>query len=92
MRIEDMTTMTPEWTRVANDIQIFVIQERKGAQYPIKLNQQELRDFYNKWSRVRGIVIENTELALWCMEYIRKLMNMPLSRLKAAADMDGLKY
>lgn len=87
-----MTVMTPEWKQIADDIMIFVLRQRIQDETQFQSLAQSPRLLFNQWANSRGTAIQSAELALWCVNYLRKLANMPISRLKKAAEIDGLKY
>lgn len=87
-----LTAMTPEWKRIADDIMIFVIRERKKNETRFQTVAQSPRTIFNLWVNTRGIAISSAELALWCVNYLRELASMPLRRLEKAAEIDKLTY
>lgn len=85
-----LTTMTPEWKRIADDVLIYIIRQRQQNEAQFQLLAQSPRMLYNRWASSRGTAIENAELALWCLNYMQELANMPVQRLIKAAKIDNL--
>lgn len=39
-----------------------------------------------------GLFVSDTAMAVWCMDYIQKIISMPLDKLIESAEIDNLKY
>lgn len=86
-----LSILTPEWTTMINKITIYVIKERMNDELKIKNMKNKPFDLFNQWANDTGVAVDNSELALWCVKYIQSIIEMPLSRLKMAADIDELQ-
>lgn len=87
-----LTVMTERWKRIADDILVFTIRQRQKDENAFLAMCEKPIDVFNAWAYERGTAIEDAELALWCLTYIKDLAKMPLRRLIRAAEIDGLKY
>ncbi len=87
-----LTTMTPEWRNIADEILVFVIRKRQQKDPNILALANNASALYNWWANERGYAIQSIELALWCTEYIQSLVTTPLSKLIKAAEIDDIKF
>ena len=87
-----LTTMTPEWKNIADEIMIFVIRKRQLKDPNILAFANDASALYNWWANERGYAIRSVELALWCTDYIQSLVATPLPKLIKAAEIDNLQF
>ena len=45
---------------------------------------------YNIWARERGIAVSQSDLAMWCLQYLKTCTSLPLKTLQKAAQYDGI--
>ncbi|MBQ7818394.1 MAG: hypothetical protein IJ341_01725 [Bacteroidales bacterium] len=85
-----LTVMTPSWRQLADKITLYILKQRlSNDSYFDSKNSIRI---YNEFISYSGSDVDSAELASWCVNYITIIINMPLGRLKQAADIDGLKY
>ena len=85
-----LSEMTPEWSRTANDITLYVLRARERNEAATQVLSENPMELYNAFTRERGANVPKTEMALWCVDYIVKCVKMPLKTLRKAAIYDGL--
>lgn len=86
-----LTTMTQEWTRIANNIMVFAIRERQKDEVEFLRIASVPTELYNHWVHRTAIAIKDIELVMWCTEYLQEMAKAPMSRLLKAAELDKLK-
>lgn len=87
-----ITIMTREWRGYIQSICGYVIQQRQiNPKRVEQLTEKDDTSLFNSWADARGTAIDDPELAIWCKNYIRRMVNMPLQRLIKAAEIDRLR-
>lgn len=87
-----LTIMTNKWKGYADDILIFIIRKREADEDAFLSLCNSPMDVFNLWANERGTAIDDVELVLWCLNYIKGLVNRPLNLLLRAAKIDNLNY
>lgn len=87
-----LAVMTNKWRGYADDILVFIIRKRKANEEAFLSLSESAMDIFNLWANERGTAIDDVELALWCLNFIKDLMRMPFKLLVRAAEIDGLCY
>lgn len=85
-----LTTMTAEWSGIANEITAFVLRRRLKDEAALQMLAASPMRLYNIWARERGIAVSQSDLAMWCLQYLKTCTSLPLKTLQKAAQYDGI--
>lgn len=89
----NLTVMTPEWKALADSITVYLLKRRiendSLVQVELKKDKYAL---FNSFVQNTGTVVIDSDLAMWCVGYIKDISTMPLHKLKLAAQIDELSY
>lgn len=86
----ELTTMTRSWKTLTDKITVYILNKRKENEELVQKKNKCPYTLYNEFINATGTVVEDTELAVWCLGYISKIVKMPLNKLQLAAKIDGL--
>lgn len=84
--------MTPEWRALANSISVYILRRRLKNEETYMEENKNRFNIYNQFIRDTGTVISDTDLSLWCLDYIQTVSDLPLNVLKRAVEYDKLEY
>jgi len=87
-----LVVVTDSWTKIMRSITKYILKKRASEKNFLKnfLDISAILDIYNQWATQTGTIITDTELALWCVDYINDLMAMPFERLERSAAIDKI--
>lgn len=84
--------MTPEWRALANSISVYILRRRLRDEDAYIEDNKKRYNIYNQFIRETGTVISDTDLSLWCLDYIQTVSNLSLDALRRAVEYDKLEY
>jgi len=87
-----LINMTPKWTNIIQSINVYLIRLRMKSEEKAQKLARDPYFIYNQWVRETGNNIAETDLAIWCVEYIQSMMQMSLLKLQKAVAIDGIRY
>lgn len=90
--VVNLTIMTPEWKKLADDITIYILQQRIINDLAVQSKLKDKYSLFNAFVQNTGTNVAEPDLALWCVNYIKDITTMPLNKLKLAAQIDELSY
>lgn len=85
-----LSAMTGDWKEAANSITLYVLRRRRENEAKLIEEAANPIRLYNTWVHETGVVVDDAERALWCVEYMQSLVRMDTAKLTAAAQIDGL--
>ena len=85
-----LSTMTPEWKAAAHSMARYIIRRKQTDAAKLMIAAQNPVGLYNEWANAMGCAIHDPEIALWCIEHMKTLVNSPLDLLISAVTIDDL--
>ncbi len=75
--------MTDYWRKIAVDLSEFCLNSRKKNP-----NEKSSIRIYNCWINSGGSTIEDADLAVWAVQHIKSMLELPINTLEDVVQMD----